>query len=90
MPRTPDPTSAPASSAAPKLPADMPPDWRYEQTVAEIESIITRIEMGELDLADVFDQFNRAVEYLRQCEVYLSAHQQQMDLLIETLVDSDA
>ena len=63
------------------------PDWSYEKTVAEIETIIDRIELGELELADVFDQFSAAMEQLRQCETFLMQQQQQVDLLIETLVD---
>ncbi|MBW4613380.1 MAG: exodeoxyribonuclease VII small subunit [Desmonostoc vinosum HA7617-LM4] len=62
-------------------------DWSYEAKVAQIEQIIARIEAGELDLADVFDQFATAVEYLRQCESFLQQRQQQVDLLIETLGD---
>jgi len=61
--------------------------WNYEAKVAEIESIIARIEAGELDLAAVFDQFSTAVESLRQCESFLQQRQQQVDLLIETLSD---
>jgi exodeoxyribonuclease VII small subunit len=64
-----------------------PANWNYEATVAEVESIIARIEAGDLDLADVFDQFSEAVEHLRQCETFLLERQQQMDLLIQTLVD---
>ncbi|MEA5619071.1 exodeoxyribonuclease VII small subunit [Cronbergia sp. UHCC 0137] len=59
----------------------------YEEKVAEIEQIILRIEKGELELADVFEQFTHAVEYLRQCESFLQQRQQQVDLLIETLKD---
>lgn len=62
-------------------------DWSYEATVRKVEAIMTRIESGELELAEVFDQFAAAVQYLRQCEVFLSQRQRQMDLLIETLTD---
>jgi exodeoxyribonuclease VII small subunit len=61
--------------------------WNYEAKVAEIEGIIARIERGELELADVFEQFAQAVEYLRECESFLRQRQQQVDLLIETLDD---
>jgi exodeoxyribonuclease VII small subunit len=61
--------------------------WNYEATVQEVEEIMARIESGELDLAQVFEQFGTAVEYLRQCEAFLSQRQRQMDLLIETLKD---
>jgi len=70
------------SSSSPDL-----ANWHYEAAVAEVESIIARIEMGELDLAEVFDQFSTAVEYLRQCEAFLNQQQRQMDLLVETLLD---
>ncbi|NES00495.1 MAG: exodeoxyribonuclease VII small subunit, partial [Symploca sp. SIO1B1] len=47
--------------------------------------IIKQIEAGELDLAEVFEQFTTAVEYLNQCQTFLLQRQQQMELLIETL-----
>ncbi len=61
--------------------------WNYEVTVTEVEAIIARIEAGELELEEVFDQFATAAEYLRQCETFLQGRQQQVDLLIETLRD---
>lgn len=61
--------------------------WNYEQTVAQVEEILTRIESGELELADVFEEFSTAVECLRQCEAFLAERQRQVDLLIETLTD---
>ena len=64
-----------------------PSQWNYERTVAEIEEIIYRIERGELELAEVFDQFAIAVEHLRHCENFFTRQQQQVDLLIETLLD---
>lgn len=63
-------------------------NWNYEEKVAQIESIIARIEGGELDLAEVFDQFSTAIEYLRDCDSFLQQRQQQVDLLIETLQDN--
>jgi exodeoxyribonuclease VII small subunit len=59
----------------------------YEATVKKVEEIVARIEAGELELAEVFDQFAEAVEYLRQCENFLAQRQKHMDLLIETLTD---
>lgn len=67
--------------------SSLPADWNYEDTVSEIETIIDRIERGELQLAEVFSQFATAVEQLRQCEQFLNQQQQQVDLLIETLLD---
>jgi len=77
-----DPTSASGFD-----PAELPiqSDWNYEAAVAEVEAIIARIEAGELELEEVFDQFTAAVKYLRQCETFLQERQQQVGLLIETL-----
>ncbi|MEB3337907.1 MAG: exodeoxyribonuclease VII small subunit [Leptolyngbyaceae bacterium] len=87
--RSPETSSPPGFKPTPlsisSVPA--PSNWNYEATVAEVESIIARIEAGDLDLADVFDQFSTAVEHLRQCETFLLERQQQMGLLIQTLVD---
>jgi exodeoxyribonuclease VII small subunit len=63
----------------------LPDTWKYEVAVAEVESIISRIEAGELELEEVFEQFTQAVEQLKQCETFLQQRQQQVDLLIETL-----
>jgi len=68
-----------------KADISLPESWNYEATVAEVEQIIKHIEAGELELAEVFEQFTTAVEYLNQCETFLSQRQRQMDLLIETL-----
>lgn len=65
----------------------LPPSWSYEATVTEVETIINHIERGELPLAELFSQFAVAVEHLRQCETFLTRQQQQVDLLIETLLD---
>ena len=61
--------------------------WNYEAKVAEIERIIARIEAGDLELAEVFEQFLQAVEDLRECENFLQQQKKQVDLLIETLSD---
>jgi exodeoxyribonuclease VII small subunit len=59
----------------------------YEATLARVEAIMAQIEGGELELAEVFDRFTAAMDYLRQCETFLAQRQQQMDVLIETLTE---
>ncbi|WP_017660929.1 exodeoxyribonuclease VII small subunit [Baaleninema simplex] len=63
--------------------------WNYEATVDNIESIITRIESGDLQLEEVFEQFATATEQLSQCDRFLHEKQQQLDLSVETLEDGD-
>ena len=62
-------------------------DFNYEETVANIETIIEEIEGGELTLAEVFDRFSLAAEDLKKCEAFLARGQQEMNLAIETLED---
>ncbi|NDJ16582.1 exodeoxyribonuclease VII small subunit [Myxacorys almedinensis] len=82
------PSSKTASAKVTRLSSTVDEDnWNYEETVAKVEEILTRIEAGELELAAVFEEFSAAVEYLRQCESFLAERQKQVDLLIETLTD---
>jgi exodeoxyribonuclease VII small subunit len=61
--------------------------WNYEQTVERVEAILEAIEGGELELTEVFSQFAVAVESLQQCENFLSAQREQVELLLENLAD---
>ena len=67
----------------------LPENWVYEDSVAQVEQMIERIEAGDLPLAEIFDQFTQAMHQLNQCEAFLNQQQQQMDMLIETLSDED-
>ncbi|WP_299414406.1 exodeoxyribonuclease VII small subunit [Acaryochloris sp. IP29b_bin.148] len=83
---TPNADAPPSSQTDPQI----PPNWRYEDTIQTVESIINEIEMGQLDLAEVFEKFAVAITYLQQCETFLADRQGQMELLIEELgEDSD-
>ncbi|MFB2918463.1 MULTISPECIES: exodeoxyribonuclease VII small subunit [Aerosakkonema] len=73
------------SPASPNIPFEK--GWNYEEAVAKVEKIIAEIESGKLELAQIFDEFAAAVEYLRECETFLQEKQQQVDLLIENIVD---
>jgi len=68
---------------------DLPENWNYESTMAQIEAITQQLETGELPLAEVFEQFSEAVSSLQQCDRFLQDKQKQASLLIETLVGDD-
>ena len=65
----------------------LPNNWKYEEAVAHVEAMINKIESGKMELAEVFDTFATALEYLRQCDSFLSHRRQHMDLLVENLVE---
>jgi exodeoxyribonuclease VII small subunit len=62
--------------------------WTYETTVSKVQHIIEQIESGELELADVFDQFTLATEYLEECENFLVSKQQHITAVIENLISN--
>jgi exodeoxyribonuclease VII small subunit len=83
MPKKSDSVSQPSAHQRPE-------SWHYETSVAEIETIISQIESGELELEAVFEQFAQAAKALGQCEAFLTERQSQIELLIETLEDSSS
>ncbi len=64
-----------------------PSPWHYESALVEVQTIIEQIESGELNLADIVDQFEAATKILKDCEIFLKAKQAQVDLIIEHLQD---
>ncbi len=62
-------------------------DWNYQKTLAQIESIIGKIEAGKINLEDLFSQVMIASQCLQECETYLVQQEQKMDIFIETLTD---
>ncbi|MEM8638862.1 MAG: exodeoxyribonuclease VII small subunit [Cyanobacteria bacterium P01_G01_bin.54] len=67
------------------LTTELPADWNYETAIAEIETILSQLESGDLPLEAVFSQFETAVGQLKACEAFLNHGQTRLDLLIETL-----
>lgn len=60
-------------------------EWNYETAIAQVEAIIQQLETGNLPLEQVFSQFEIATAQLRDCEAFLAAGQQQINLVVETL-----
>ncbi|MEN9222302.1 MAG: exodeoxyribonuclease VII small subunit [Thermostichus sp. HHBFW_bins_43] len=59
--------------------------WRYEEAIAEVETLIDQIESGELDLAEVVERFQQAAQTLKTCEAFLQQKRQQVEIIIEQL-----
>ncbi|MEM9806766.1 MAG: exodeoxyribonuclease VII small subunit [Cyanobacteria bacterium P01_D01_bin.56] len=64
--------------------------WNYETSVEQVEAIIAELETGELPLANIFDQFEKAVTELKKCDGFLQEKQKQAQLLIETLLPDES
>jgi exodeoxyribonuclease VII small subunit len=63
-----------------KAPADPTPD--FEQSLAELEAIVEKLEHGELSLDDSLQQFERGVQLTRVCQTALKQAEQKVEVLL--------
>jgi len=55
----------------------------FEQTLAELESLIERLESGSLPLDEALKTFERGVELTRGCQAALKTAQQRVEILLQ-------
>jgi len=55
----------------------------FEQALAELESLVERLERGDLPLDEALKTFERGVELTRQCQTVLQAAQQRVEILLK-------
>ncbi len=58
-----------------------PPE--FEQALAELESLVERLERGDLPLEEALSTFERGVELTRLCQNSLKAAQQRVEILLK-------
>jgi len=68
---------------APKTPAHRPPDEpaSYEQALAELDQIVSRMEAGQLPLDQLLDSYRRGADLLAWCRQRLQVVEDQVKLL---------
>ncbi len=64
-----------------------PPD--FEQALAELESLVERLEKGDLPLEEALRAFERGVALTRHCQASLTAAQQKVEILLRRSGQSD-
>ena len=60
----------------------------FEKALTELESLVEKLESGELALDDALSDFKRGVELTRQCTLVLNQAQQSIDKLLNPEDDS--
>ena len=55
----------------------------FEHALAELESVVERLEGGDLPLEEALRVFERGVELTRHCQNALKAAQQRVEILIK-------
>jgi exodeoxyribonuclease VII small subunit len=58
-----------------------PPD--FEQALAELESLVERLERGDVPLDEALRTFERGVALTRHCQACLLAAQQKVEILLK-------
>lgn len=65
---------------ASRTPAPVPPEeMGYEDAVAELESIIERIDSGDVGLDASLDAYRRGAALVRRCREILDSAQQEIE-----------
>ena len=73
-PPTPDPAPSPSGSGHDQ---DAKP-LRFEQAISQLESIIERIESGEIGLEESLDYYEKGTHLIRRCQDILDTTQQRI------------
>ena len=67
------------------MPKTAPPAPNFEDSLQALETIVKRLEAGELSLADSLEAFEEGVKLTKNCQALLD----QAELKIQTLGGSD-
>jgi len=54
----------------------------FEKWLAELESIVERLEQGDLSLEDSLRQFERGIALTRSCQAALKQAEQKVEMLL--------
>jgi exodeoxyribonuclease VII small subunit len=55
----------------------------FEQSLGELETVVDRLEHGELPLEEALKQFERGIELARTCEASLKQAEQRVEILLQ-------
>ncbi|MCY1504683.1 Exodeoxyribonuclease 7 small subunit [compost metagenome] len=55
----------------------------FEQSLAELQTLVERLESGELSLEDSLGAFEQGIRLTRECQAALSQAEQKVQILLE-------
>jgi len=55
----------------------------FEEALAELESLVERLERGDLPLDEALKAFERGITLTRHCQASLQAAQQKVEILLK-------
>ncbi|MEY4763259.1 MAG: hypothetical protein RLZZ200_3116 [Pseudomonadota bacterium] len=63
--------------------AESPSSPDFETSLGELETLVERLERGDLPLEDALKDFERGVQLTRQCQGALSDAQRKVEVLLK-------
>jgi exodeoxyribonuclease VII small subunit len=78
----PPPTPVPVNSKSSPASADQTVASDFERSLAELESIVEKLEQGELSLDESLRHFERGVQLTRVCQSALKQAEQKVEILL--------
>ena len=70
--------------------APSPDQMRFSDALVELESIVSALEGGQLDLEDSLARYERGVALLRACQARLTEAEQKVTMLMGELETDDS
>ncbi|HEY5433398.1 MAG TPA: exodeoxyribonuclease VII small subunit [Coriobacteriia bacterium] len=67
-----------------------PEEMRFSDALAELETIVSALESGQLELEDSIERYERGVALLRACQAQLAEAEQRVTMLMGELESDDA
>jgi exodeoxyribonuclease VII small subunit len=67
-----------------------PEDMRFSDALDELETIVSKLESGQLELEDSIARYERGVALLRACQAQLAEAEQRVTMLMGELETDDA
>ncbi|MEL7535673.1 MAG: exodeoxyribonuclease VII small subunit [Pseudomonadota bacterium] len=60
-----------------------------DETLAELEALVEKMESGDLSLDEAMREFERGIELTRRCQKALSDAEQKVDILLKKTAASE-
>lgn len=64
--------------------------FHFEQSLAELETLVERMESGDMSLEDSLKAFEQGIKYTRDCQNALAKAEQKVQLLLQKNGQTDA
>lgn len=64
------------------------PQVPFEQALEQLQSIVKKLETGDVSLEEALKQFEEGVRLSRLCQTYLSDAEKKIEILIQSKTDA--